>query len=664
MSWQWNPYMIILIIVAAVSIIIALYILSKRHNIIGASLGALILLASVEWTLGYVLELGSTNLSTKVFWNKMQYFGHVMVPLAWLIYVLKYTSREKWLTRRNLVLLIIIPLITLLLTFTNEAHNLIWTRIELVTIGSFLILSHSLEVGFWVYIVYSYILLLVATFMLIQVHIHSRHFYRWHIRALLFAVLIPWLASALQFSGFNPFWPFEIIPLAFVVSGPIWLWGSTKLRLGEIVSVSRDIVIENVSDSIVVLDVQNHIVDTNPAFQNLVGCTASEAIGKPIEQIWKDWPIQMEWSSGEAGEIYEVVKGKDYDQGIYDMRISPLTDWSGRIISRVIILRDIAERKKAEEEIKAKSKFLESLIEQSPLPTFVIDSDGICMMVNKAFLNTYNVPKKDMMLGSNALTDPANVRQDVVKYMKEALSGKIVETPEVDFISPFEDKRTVTRSRIFPILDPSNNVTNVVVMHEDITEHKKAQEALRESEERYRSLLKSSEDPIYLITKDLTYLYVNEKLLSRFGLPREEVLGREYKDFHSPEGTATFERRVQELLESGKFVRYEYKSQRDNKYFLRTLNPVFSSDNREIIAVTVVSKEITDLKKAEEQIKASLKEKEVLLREIHHRVKNNLQIMSSLLALQSEHLKDEQVIEMYKESQNRIRSMALIHEKL
>jgi len=258
-----------------------------------------------------------------------------------------------------------------------------------------------------------------------------------------------------------------------------------------------------------------------------------------------------------------------------------------------------AERKWAEEGIKAKSHFLESLIEQSPLPTFVIDSEGICVMLNKAFLKAYNVPKKEMVLGRNALTEPANVRQGVVKYIKEALSGKIVETPEIEFISPYEKKRTVTKSKLFPIFDATNKLRNVVVIHEDITarkraeealrkaydelemrveertaelakaneelwieitERKRAEEALQESEKKYRTTFENTGTAMAIIEEDTTISLVNHQFEILTGYSKEEIEGKKgWTEFVHEEDLERMKEYHRKRRESGGKAPTEYE---------------------------------------------------------------------------------------------------------
>ncbi len=217
-------------------------------------------------------------------------------------------------------------------------------------------------------------------------------------------------------------------------------------------------------------------------------------------------------------DVEQRLRTKSGEYRCFRARGQALWDEDGNPLRMVGSTTDITERKRVEEEIKTKNQFLESLIEQSPLPTFVIDSGGICVMVNKAFLKAYHVPQKEMVLGHNALTEPANVRQGVVKYMKEALGGKIVETPEMEFFSPYGNKRTVTRSRLFPIFDTTNQLTNVVVMHEDVTEHKRVKEALGESHERFLTVVDSIDAHVYAADME-TYeiLFMNRKMRDDFG---------------------------------------------------------------------------------------------------------------------------------------------------
>jgi PAS domain S-box-containing protein len=100
----------------------------------------------------------------------------------------------------------------------------------------------------------------------------------------------------------------------------------------------------------------------------------------------------------------------------------------------------------------------------------------------------------------------------------------------------------------------------------------------------------------------------------------------------------------------------------DGVWISSTLTPVFDESDR-LKKIVVVDTNISKAKKMEGQIISSLHEKEMLLKEIHHRVKNNLQIIISLLNLQSDYIKDEHTLRAVKDSQNRVRSMALVHEK-
>lgn len=135
----------------------------------------------------------------------------------------------------------------------------------------------------------------------------------------------------------------------------------------------------------------------------------------------------------------------------------------------------------------------------------------------------------------------------------------------------------------------------------NIRERQQAEQALQANERKYRALVDSTDDSIYLVDRNYRYLLINKKHLSRLGLPAEKILGCSYREFHSTEETVEFIAQVDAVIRSGESVQYEHKSRRDDRYFLRTLSPVKDMKGN-FEAVIVVSKHITERKKMEEKL--------------------------------------------------------------
>ncbi len=535
MMWQDTPYTIPLVAASALSIILGLHILLRYHWF-GNKVGAVAIFANTGWILGYSLELASASLPVMIFWDKMQFIAIIVLPTVWLVFTIYYTGHERWLHRYTLAALFVVPFITSVLALTNEVHGLIWRSYSLITDGPFFILDETYGHFFWFYTAYASMLFLSGCVLLVQILVRSHRSYRLQSGALLFGAAAPVAAAGLVLSGLNPFPYLNLIPVALVVTNLTVALSIIYFWLGEIMPLARETIIDSIHDSVIILDPENRIVDANPSAQTFIG---SEFIGKSIETVWPEWSNQVEpVICGDADE--EIVL--DHKQRIYDVEISPLSDWHDRPRGQAVVLRDITDRKRVEK-------------------------------AEKYRLLAENV--RDVIW-----TSDLNLR---FTYM----------SPSVKHLRGYTAEEVMTQS-LDEVLTPSSLDVALKTLQEELTKVNQDQEGIA------RSLTLELEHTC----KDGSTVWAEVKMTG------------------------------------------------------------LRDANGSITGILGVSRDITERKKAEDRIKASLEEKEVLLREIHHRVKNNIQIISSLLRLQSQYIKDKKYKEMLKESQNRIKSMALIHEKL
>ncbi len=408
----------------------------------------MIALVGAEWLVTYALELHSVDPLIKDFWNKMQYLGVVVVPTAWLIFALRYTNREKWLTHRNLILLSIVPGLTLLAVFTNEAHGLFWERGVLNVDGSLSVVSRPHGVGFWIHIAYTYLLILAVILLSVQMWIRSRHLYRRQAGLLLFVALFPVLGNMFVLSGLNPFPYFDWTSLFFTAANLILTWSFFHLRVGDIVPVAREVVIESMGDGVIVLDEQNRIIDLNSVAQDIIGHTAAETMGKPIEQVQPHWLDLIQCSCEKNGTREEIVVGKGDTKRIYDVRVSPIVDWRGRLTSQVFVLRDITERKHAENALLQHAIQLETLRKVGLKLTAQLNLDTLLRSIvsqamdllggNEGGLYLYR-PEQDA-LEWTVSTGPDTVAPNrAILHRGEGLFGKVWETGEPFIVDDYSN---------------------------------------------------------------------------------------------------------------------------------------------------------------------------------------------------------------------------------
>ena len=215
--------------------------------------------------------------------------------------------------------------------------------------------------------------------------------------------------------------------------------------------------------------------------------------------------------------------------------------------------------------------------------------------------------------------------------------------------------------------DPQGNVIGALSTARDVTDQKQVENELRRSEERYKGLVTSMPDAVLVMDIDGRIDYVSRQTLKLHGYKSEkELIGSKFLNLISADSKAQAIIYLHKTLKEGFVHNQEYTMLKKNgeKFIGEISTSLIRDEKNKPVHFAATIRDVTERKKSDDQLKHSIKEKEFLLQEIHHRVKNNLQIISSILDMSSMRIKDEKAVDLIGDARSKIQSMAFIHSQL
>lgn len=363
---------------------------------------------------------------------------------------------------------------------------------------------------------------------------------------------------------------------------------------------------------------------------------------------------------GQYEQEYRILR-QDGEMLWIRSRAFPICDRAGQVYRIAGIDEDISDRKKTEAALRESEKRLQAIIatlcdSEARLQTIVanlldglliVDRRGRVLFANPAAGKIFGCEPEDLIgveLGWPAVKNDT-IELTILRPNRQIGIGEMHVAP-----AEWEGKSVC------------------IISLRDITERKRAENALSQSEEKFRQMAENIANVFWLASPNGNQLlYVSPAYEKIWGRPIEVTNGEPqfWIETVYPEDRKAVEEAISKQLQ-GESTSNEYRIVRPDgsiRWIWARGFPI-KDEFGQLYRIAGIAEDVSERKIAEVQIQASLHEKEVLLKEIHHRVKNNMQVISSLLELQAQYLDDPQTIALFRESQSRIRSMALIHEQL
>jgi PAS domain S-box-containing protein len=313
----------------------------RRRSVVGARAFAVYAFVNAGMTLGYILELIAATLKNKLFWDDVQFIGTFAAPILYLVFVFQYTDRRLNHPERWLYALMVVPVLSSILIFTDPLHGLVRAETRLITYPGFDALDYAFTPVFYMMVGYPAILGLLGLLLMVDEALQTQAPYHRQSLILMVGIIIPYIAAVLPLFGLR-LTPFrDVTPLGFGIGNLILALGLFRYNLFDLVPVARDTIIEQMADGIIVIDAQGRIVDVNPPILNYMQQPKSQIVGRRTEDVFPEWRDLIHQVRREERFKDNINVEQDDQQWHYEVIATTLYDRYQQPSGRIVIFRDV-----------------------------------------------------------------------------------------------------------------------------------------------------------------------------------------------------------------------------------------------------------------------------------------------------------------------------------
>lgn len=309
----------------------------------GATWLSLLLAGQVWWTTFLVFELEASTLAAKALWYDVQWIGVVLIPVAWVLFALEYTGRDRYVTPGVVTALLVVPFVTLVVVATGDSGGFLRADAGVAesAVGSFL----RVAPGPWYYVIagYTYLLGLIGSVPILQLVRDDARPFRGQSAALLVGTAAPWASSVLYLADAIPVAGLDPTPLAFAVSGVAYLLALSRFRLLTLAPAprrrARQLVFEHLHDPAFVVGTEGYVVDLNQSAVEIFGIDRRAAIGESATAVV---PRYDDLSAEDDDRSPLAIVGAN-GRRPYEATVRDVTDAHDRSIGQVVVFHDVGQ---------------------------------------------------------------------------------------------------------------------------------------------------------------------------------------------------------------------------------------------------------------------------------------------------------------------------------